>query len=277
MRGKKCFIPRDNVLFELGMFIGKLGRKRSFIVVPESRSNLHLPTDLSGINPLVYDSRRNDANWEAALGPASTQIRDAIRKFVVTAPLKRVGFVGTAFFPDYAKRFEEILDQAREITLYFIHSRRWREDNHDRILRFIKKKKSKMLVILPDLTNQNLIKNIQGHFDDGPYIPGFIADAYRYFVSLQNATQGTVEIRLSQKYPTYSFYLFNKKTAIVAMYPTTTLRKSVPTFEIKIKGDYGDFLSSDLKQLKIESRMVKSKELLSLANRYVSAKTANRK
>src|SRR5947207_3146939 len=55
MRGQDARVARDNVLFELGMFIGAMGRKRSFIVVPRRRGKLHLPSDLTGLGLLDYD------------------------------------------------------------------------------------------------------------------------------------------------------------------------------------------------------------------------------
>jgi hypothetical protein len=48
-RQKQMDAPRDNVLFELGLFMGCLGRERCFIVSEES-SELKLPSDFLGIH-----------------------------------------------------------------------------------------------------------------------------------------------------------------------------------------------------------------------------------
>lgn len=65
---------RDNVVFEMGMFIGGLGVERTFFVVPQDTEKLHLPTDLIGIEPGKYNSKRGDGNLKAALGPVCHEI-----------------------------------------------------------------------------------------------------------------------------------------------------------------------------------------------------------
>jgi predicted nucleotide-binding protein len=40
--------PRDNVMFELGLFMGRLGRSRTFIVYDVS-TKLKIPSDLAGV------------------------------------------------------------------------------------------------------------------------------------------------------------------------------------------------------------------------------------
>jgi hypothetical protein len=62
--------PRDNVIFELGLFMGRLGRSRTFIV-HEQDANLKLPTDLAGITASPYRKREN---LSAALSPTCTPI-----------------------------------------------------------------------------------------------------------------------------------------------------------------------------------------------------------
>lgn len=52
-RTKQSASPRDNVIFELGFFMGQLGRERTIIVSPRG-ANLKLPSDFLGLNPLTF-------------------------------------------------------------------------------------------------------------------------------------------------------------------------------------------------------------------------------
>ena len=54
LRDEKVTVARDNVVFELGLFIGELGKERVFFLVPTKSEELHLPTDLIGIQPGHY-------------------------------------------------------------------------------------------------------------------------------------------------------------------------------------------------------------------------------
>ena len=67
--------PRDNVIFELGLFMGRLGRSRTFILI-ESGAGIKLPSDLLGIILAPYRIRSDLA---AALSPTCTLIIKAIR------------------------------------------------------------------------------------------------------------------------------------------------------------------------------------------------------
>ncbi|MFG1362367.1 TIR domain-containing protein [Xanthobacter versatilis] len=72
-------VVRDNVIFELGLFIRKLGPERCFMIVPRNAEDPHLPTDLLGLTPAYFDANRQDGNMVAALGPACSKVRKSVR------------------------------------------------------------------------------------------------------------------------------------------------------------------------------------------------------
>jgi predicted nucleotide-binding protein len=69
-------VGRDNVLFELGLFIGKLSRRRAFLVHP-AKEAISLPSDLFGMATATYDPE--EVELAVSLGPVAEQIRDAAR------------------------------------------------------------------------------------------------------------------------------------------------------------------------------------------------------
>ncbi len=66
IRDHSKYIVRDNVLFELGLFVGSLGKERCFIVKPRD-VELHFPTDLLGLSPADYDGNRSDGDLSSAV------------------------------------------------------------------------------------------------------------------------------------------------------------------------------------------------------------------
>ncbi|WP_185039106.1 nucleotide-binding protein [Rathayibacter sp. PhB127] len=77
VRGQSRSVARDNVIFELGLFIGVLGRERTYIVVDRD-DDLQLPSDLAGLTYLPY--RRNDDNPRVAVAEAALQITEVVRR-----------------------------------------------------------------------------------------------------------------------------------------------------------------------------------------------------
>lgn len=73
-REREGSIPRDNVIFELGLFMGALGRERVFVVV---QKGTELPTDLAGIMPAAFDPE-DDINIVSTLGPVTTMLEIAM-------------------------------------------------------------------------------------------------------------------------------------------------------------------------------------------------------
>lgn len=78
-RGKIAHSPRDNILFELGLFTGALGRARTFMVYSQDEQ-LHLPSDLNGVTAATF-RKRSDGNIQAAIGPVCTRIKQAMGVF----------------------------------------------------------------------------------------------------------------------------------------------------------------------------------------------------
>jgi len=75
-RGQNWPSPRDNVVFELGLFMGRLGRARAILMEPRE-DKLKLPSDLTGITTITYNYvKRGDAT--AMLAPACNHLRDHI-------------------------------------------------------------------------------------------------------------------------------------------------------------------------------------------------------
>lgn len=68
--------PRDNVIFELGLFMGALKRERTYFVLPREKE-IKIPSDLFGVTPLTYDDGGADDLTER-IGP----VCNAIRKLV---------------------------------------------------------------------------------------------------------------------------------------------------------------------------------------------------
>ena len=81
IKNRETISVRDNVIFELGLFMGRLGRDRNFFICPKqsNKDQLHLPSDLSGITPSAYDP--GATNQQASVGTALLELKQALRKF----------------------------------------------------------------------------------------------------------------------------------------------------------------------------------------------------
>jgi len=75
-RGAEHEAPRDNVLFELGLFMGGIGRQRTFMVKPRG-VDIKIPTDLLGLMPLDYADGPKETLPER-IAPVCTGLRRMI-------------------------------------------------------------------------------------------------------------------------------------------------------------------------------------------------------
>lgn len=81
-RGKQREAPRDNVVFELGLFMGALGRRRTFIVRPRG-VDLKVPSDLLGLGVYDYEPEGAADDLAARLGPVCHGLRSTIARMGV--------------------------------------------------------------------------------------------------------------------------------------------------------------------------------------------------
>lgn len=79
-RGSSHQAMRDNVLFELGMFVGDLGRHRTVLVHPKLK-DLVLPSDLHGITPAPYIPPSTADELAPRIGPVCNEIRKLLQKY----------------------------------------------------------------------------------------------------------------------------------------------------------------------------------------------------
>jgi CRP/FNR family transcriptional regulator, cyclic AMP receptor protein len=74
-RGEKHWALRDNVIFELGFFMGRLGRQRTILIEPRGEE-IKLPSDLVGITTITYKAPQKKGDLLTAIGPACNKLRN---------------------------------------------------------------------------------------------------------------------------------------------------------------------------------------------------------
>jgi hypothetical protein len=177
-----------------------------------------------------------------------------------TPPEAQGGIVRLETFGGFFQRFEQLIGSASRMSVYFIHSRRWRENHDAAIKAFLSREGTSLEVFLPDLENHELMFSIARHFDDGPLVPALVVDGYKYFGRLAREYGKPAHIWLFSRYPTYTFYRFDKR-AVMALYSNTAAKKELPALEVTAEGALGRFLASDIADLRKECRKVPSEDL----------------
>ena len=76
-REKTEAAPRDNVIFELGLFIGALGHSRTFVIRPHD-VDVKMPTDLAGFTTLPY-AVGNETEPRDAVASTCAELMEAMR------------------------------------------------------------------------------------------------------------------------------------------------------------------------------------------------------
>lgn len=252
IRDKDYFCTRDNVVFEMGMFIGALGRERTFFIAPsDTEKEYRIPSDLKGINYETYSLSNSDEK-DVAVDAACTRIKRSIqvqmKKILPKDIIEKYGV-----FTEFDCLYRDFFSGAQKVTTYFIHSRRWRETNLVYIEQYLERDAVHWDVILPDITDRNLVSQLKKHFSDGNDIVTKVVDAYNYFNGLAKKYPQKIEIRLFNLYPVYTFYKFDNKM-VISLYPLTTERRPTPTFLIDVNAQYSEFFKDDVTDILLKAQ-----------------------
>ncbi len=77
-RGLTSQSPRDNVIFECGLFTGRLGRERTFLVYNEN-SAIKIPSDWLGVTHACYKGEQDITDLLQQVRPACSVLKRAIK------------------------------------------------------------------------------------------------------------------------------------------------------------------------------------------------------
>ena len=109
--GSTVFVPRDNVILELGLFLGVLGKERCFIAYDTS-GNPKLPSDLNGVTYAPFheqpDAHSGNTNWPASITAPAALIENRINALGPRVKTHRLT-------PDLETAFEQLRDSASAV------------------------------------------------------------------------------------------------------------------------------------------------------------------
>jgi CAP12/Pycsar effector protein, TIR domain len=108
-RGQQGNAARDNVLFELGLFMGRLGRDRTFFVYSRT-DQLLLPSDLAGVTAASYLPPSEPRYLLAAISAVSSPILAAVQ----TLGPRATGGIRSASF---SKELDDLRGQVAEMRI----------------------------------------------------------------------------------------------------------------------------------------------------------------
>ncbi|MFA0483757.1 TIR domain-containing protein [Vibrio sp. 10N.222.55.B11] len=155
-RGEELRIARDNVLLELGMFIGCYGKEFCFILTPRGVSSPKMPSDMTGFQTLDYDPEWANENIDAALGTACRNLKLSIEESVAEYNQKL-----STDEPEVVIESEGLTeDQFSVLSILFEAEKRL---SAGMLGRMTETNKNIIQVILSELVDKRLVSVSRGH------------------------------------------------------------------------------------------------------------------
>lgn len=114
-RGEEHSAPRDNILFELGLFMGRMGIYRTFVVCEERAK---LPSDFAGISVSTFRAPQ-DGNLLSAVSNACSDIREAMQKALKKSMISYYPSTALAYgyFENFIQKVRLALLEKKEIRI----------------------------------------------------------------------------------------------------------------------------------------------------------------
>lgn len=146
----------------------------------------------------------------------------------------------------------ELFRKSDDIKIFFMYGRTWRNINRVELQNFARKPNSKSTIILPDITNTQLLSELAQSIEiTSDELKARIEESVREFVAIfdiEKRGREKLEIYYASTFPVYSFYQF-ENIAIVTFYTMDKSKKAVPTLAFEKGGTLFDFFISDFSAL----------------------------
>ncbi|MFY9821110.1 MAG: TIR domain-containing protein [Thermoanaerobaculia bacterium] len=236
-------VPRDNVLFELGLFTGSLGRDRTFAVRPRGVP-LELPTNLGGMHVAEFNSLADSApatgsERDSLLYDAVSDAVGAIKKeisrsriAVVRPPSAEIVKV----FPQRrfvaAKKWNAFIRGAeKHLWLYGMAELGYAEDEETEKT-FLKVPRGcdvRVLLLNPESPHTQVIA--QDEHTDPEALRVRIRISLTAFSKMQAMSEGRIKVRVYDSFPQVSVVRADER-ALITIYIRPLAGNDCPTFEI---------------------------------------------
>ena len=248
IRNKEKQIVRDNIVLELGLFIGRLGKERTFIIVPQGIENFQLPTDLLGLTIAEYNPKRKDNNLEAALGPACNKIRNSLKgtKEISTSydsPIdSAVGL--KEIIPRKIESIQKdptfLLDAKDNIWILGTSLRTifWNGNPFRKYLELAGKKNVMIKILLLNPKSEHVEQKAKEETLDEVTYRSFIDISIRELINSKNNGIPRMELYLYDEFPVWNMIIIDNIFAKISYFPTGKDGGEAPYYVFDGNGDF---------------------------------------
>ena len=145
--------------------------------------------------------------------------------------------------------WDELFRSTREIDLFFAYNIQWRSINDVRLIDFVSRPGTKIRIVLPDVTDSEMLKNMAGKFNKNQnVVETRVQEAIDDFTELAETAQknkSLVEIWTHNTPFQYSLYRFDN-IYIYSPYKQQKGKIDIPHLIFSKSGKLSNFFDADL-------------------------------